>query len=368
LKAQLDDLQNRLRLQQEDGILRGAEGKAALAELAKKLAALEGLPAQVKTAGDDAKLSWERSTALEQRSRLQLQARLEGQRDALQAVLSGLALSGKALRGPGPLAGLDLALDQFLEATALTSQPGFNALVATVKDKLSKGPLGNPLREPAVMNAYFANPVLGSNWLVAAVPFGPGWDSDKLKTLEKGLGAVDVATRMDLEAKTARILVAALKGEAAQLQTMVDEQLLATQGLLDPAASGSAAVDGELLASKAEAAFKPLLEAATHSGLTPADRDGLVALLGARTDLQGLMLEQRHLLGRMLGLADGVTVTFTRFRLDEPGRSLPALENLLKAAGETKGRLKAALAPHGPEGKALARLEAAGYPVKAAAQ
>ena len=362
MKLQLDDLQNRLRQQQEDGILRMAELKTALGDLVKKLAVLEGLPAQVKASGDEVKAAGERSAAQDKQNLLQVQVRLEAERAALQAVLAGAGSARKALQFPGPLAGLDLALGRVHETMALPLQPGFTTLVATVKDKLAKGPLGNPLREPALTGSYFANPVLGSAWVTAAVEYGPGWESDKLRNLDKALGAVDMATRMAVEVKTAQAQVGGLKVEAGLLQAEVDEAMLLVQGLVDPAASGSVLQDGEALALKVETAFKPLLDAAAQGGLAPADRDVLVALIAARNDLQALVLTQRLLLVRMAGVVDTLAVTFGHCSKEEPCKDLPALTVLVKALAEGQVRLKAALATQGPAGKVLARLQASAYP------
>ena len=113
LKAQLDDLQIRLRQQQEDGILRlgelkaaQAELRAALADLARQLALLEALPAQIKLIGDQAKAGADRGAALDLQQAAQLQARLEGERGALQALLdpNGTPLDAEALAAKAPAA------------------------------------------------------------------------------------------------------------------------------------------------------------------------------------------------------------------------------------------------------------------------
>ena len=361
LKLQLDDLQNRLRQQQEDGIVRLAEFKTTLADLVKKLAALEGLPAQVKASGDEARAAGARSAALDKQHLLLIQARLEGDQAALQAVLAGAVTARKTLQALGPLTGVDLALGRVQETMALPVQPGFTALVATVRDKLAKGPLGNPLRDPAVTSHYFDNPILGSAWLSGAVDYGPGWESDKLRNLDKALGALDMATRMVIEVKTARAQVSGLKAEAALILAEVDEALLLTQGLVDPAASGSAIQEGDALALKVETTFKPLLEAAAKGGLAQPEREALVALIAARHDLQALVLTQRLFLVRMAGVADSLALTFGRCSQEEPCKDLPALAVLVKAVAETQARLKVALATQGPAGKALAKLQAAAY-------
>ena len=358
LKAQLDDLQIRLRQQQEDGILRlgelkaaQAELRAALADLARQLALLEALPAQIKLIGDQAKAGADRGAALDLQQAAQLQARLEGERGALQALLIRLGQGLKATQA-GPLAGLEQALAQLQEATALVSQPGFTALVATVKDKLAKGPLGAPLKDAATMNSFFANPVSGSNWMVAAVAYGPGWESDKLRNLDKALGAADAATRMAVDLKAARALLAGLKGEAAFLQISAEERLAQVQALLDP---NGTPLDAEALAAKAPAAYKPLLDA-IPAGLSAANRDTLVLLIATRNELQVLLLAQRLLLSRMLGAASSIAATFAPFR-QEP--ALAALDALIKSAEESRAKLKTLLAA--PEPRDLAILEAATY-------
>ena len=353
LKAQLEDLLNRVRQLQEDGVLRRAELKAAQAELAAKVTALEALPVQVKAAGDQAKAAVDQVAALDRQDAQARLARLEGERAALQMALTGLAGTRKALRAPGPLVNLEQALTQLQEATALNHQPAFNALLATVKDKLAKGPLGSPLRDPAVMSNFFANPFLGSDWVVASVPYGPGWESDKLKNMQQGLDAVDGATRMAVELKTGQAQIAGLKAEALQLELASDELLTRVLGLLDPAGTP----EPEVLAAKAEAAYKPLLDALAKGPLPAANRAALVALIGARNDVQALTLTEQLLLQRMLGTTSSLAVTFGRFRQEAPGKDLPALDALLKAAEATRPLLKAPA----PSSLAIAQLEAAGY-------
>lgn len=357
LKAQMEDLLNRVRQLQEDGVLRRAELKAAQAELAKKVTALEALPEQVKTAGEQAKAAVEQVGALDKAGAQARQARMEGERAALQVALTGLAGTRKVLRAPGPLATLEQALTRLQEATALNNQPAFNALMGTVREKLAKGPLGNPLRDPAAMASFFANPFLGSDWVVGSIPYGPGWDSDKVRNLAQGLEAVDGATRMAVEVKAGLALVAGLKAEALQAELAGDEVLGRILGVLDPGAAGTTAPDPETLATRVEAAYKPLLEAIPHGPLPAPSRDALVALIGAREDVQALALADQFLLQRMLGATNGLAVTFGKFRQEAPGKDVPALDALVKAAEAARPLLKAPAAPT----LAIAQLEAAGY-------
>ena len=374
LKAELEALQVRLRQLGEDDILRGAELKKAQGDMARKLTALEALPEQIKGAGDQARAAEAQSKAIAERLAGQesgqavlLQARLEGERKALVAVLDRLGGVQKELQGAGPLEALEKSLLQFEEGNLLGNNPQFNAVLAFVKDKLAKGPLGTPLKDPASTRAYFANPALGASWMVSAIPMGPGWESDKLKNLEKGLDAVDQATRLEVETRTGLTLLAGLRREAGFLRAATDELLRHAQVLLDPEAASSAALEGEALAAKAEAAFKPMLEALAQSGLTAANRDSLVELACARDEAQSLILEHRLLLRRMLGVAAGLSETFTAFQKQTPARNLPALEPLLKAAEETRGRLGATIINNAVAfSKDVARLETAGYPVAVA--
>jgi len=352
LKAQMEELLNRVRQLQEDGVLRHGELKAAQAALATQVTALEALPEQVKVAGAQAKAAADQVTALDRQGAQVRLARLEGERTSLQVALTGLAGTRKTLRTPGPLVNLEQALTRLEEATALNQQPAFNALLATMKDKLAKGPLGHPLRDPAVMSHFFANPFLGSDWIVASVPYGPGWESDKLRNMEQGLDAVDGATRMAVEVKTGQALVAGLKAEALQLEFAGDEVLNRVLALLDP----SGTPDPESLAARVELAYKPMLEATAHGPLPEATRTALAALIGARNEVQALTLTQQFLLQRMLGMTNALAVTFGRFRQDAPGRDLPALDALSSAVEATRPLLKAS-----PSLSAIAQLEAAGY-------
>ena len=361
LKADLEALQKRVRQQEEDEILRSVEARKAQAELTKKLALLEALPEQVKLAVEQTKAAQDQSTAQAKLQADLLRARLDGERRTLMAALKRLGMAHKELQELGPLTSLERALSQFQESTGLVSQPDFNALLAFVKDKLAKGPLGNPLKTPSVSNAYFANATLGGNWAVAAVQFGPGWESDKLKKLERALAAVDTATRLEGELKAEQVLLAQLKREVILLQSSIEETLQHALALLDP---GASALDGEALNTKAEAVFKSLLEAVALGGLSPAQREALVELCVARDEAQARLLERRTLLGRIAAAAGGLMDTFGRYRKEASGQEFPALEPLIKAAEDARGRLKALLNNPGLEGKELAQLECAGYPVE----
>jgi hypothetical protein len=362
LKAALEALQTRVRQQGEDELLRSAELKRALADLQKQLAALEALPLQMKVVEDQAKAADERLAAADKARLQQVQARLDGEAKALLAALQRLGILHKELQGFGPLGALEKALGQFQEATSLANQPAFQAVIGVVKDKLLKGPLGNPLKDPATQNNYFGNPTLGASWTVAAVLLGPGWgDGDKLKNLEKGFGAVDVASRMDGDLKAAQALVAALKGEVALQLAAAEETQQRAKALLDPAA---AALEAEVLAAKVEAAFKPLVAALAQGGLEAGSRDALVELLAVRAEARFRLWEHRLLLDRLVAGAAGLGEQFGRYRKDAPGRDLPALETLLKGIDEARGRCKALAAILPAEGREFAQLEAAGYPLR----
>ena len=71
-------------------------------------------------------------------------------------------------------------------------------------------------------------------------------------------------------------------------------------------------------------------------------------------------------LRRMMGVAAGLAETFAAFQKDAPGRNLPALEPLVKAAEDTRARLNVILFNNsGQSAKDWARLETAGYPLLA---
>jgi len=373
LKASLESLQNRLRQQEEDGILRLADLRKAQAEFQKKLAALEALPAQMKGAEELVKAAGERVEAQEKAQAALVQARLAGERKALVAALARLEGIQKELQA-GPLGDLDKALAQGLEACRLTAQPQFNEVLEVIKGKLLKGPLGSPLRDTATMGGYFSNAPLAVGWSTAAILNGPGWDSDKLKNYEKVYNALDAATRLDGDLKTGQALLGELKGEAALLLTAVEETARRAQLQLNPLATAPAPLatappplatapaplEGEAFAVLVEGAFKPLAEA--PGGFTPANRDTLAELVGIRFEAEARSLEHRLLLRRMAAFASSLGQTFAARRKEASGRDLPALDALLKAVELAQGRLRTLVNTQPPEGRERAQAEAAGYP------
>jgi hypothetical protein len=359
LKAAVETLQSRLRQQEEDGILRLTELKKTQAELMMKLAALEALPAQMKSSEDLVKAAGERVEAQEKAQAALVLARLAGERKALLAALGRLDTIQKELQA-GPLGDLDKALAQALEASSLLAQPQFNEVLEVVKGKLLKGPLGSPLKDPATMGGYFSNAPLAVGWSTAAILMGPGWDSDKLKSYEKVYNALDAATRLDGDLKTGQALLGELKGEVSLLLATVEDTAHRAQLQLNPMATAPAPLEGEAFTALVEAAFKPLAEAL--GGFTAANRETLAELVGIRFEAEARSLEHRLLLRRMAACASGLGQTFAARRKEASGRDLPALDALARAVELAQGRLRTLVNAQPPEGRERALAEAAGYP------
>ena len=361
LRAALETMEKRLLQMGEDEILRLAELKKNHAEMAKKLAGLGALPEQVKAAEDLVKAMTERLAAQDKRQATQMQARLDLEQQAFHALARRLCLARKELQGLESLGALEMALIQYHKATSLASNPDFKAVVEVVKDKLSKGPLGNPLKGPAA-DSFFFNPIVGADWTVASVPWWPGWgDGDKLKNLEKALRAVDLATRMDVEVKAGMILVSSLKAEVGLLKASIEETIQRAQSLVDPA-TDNAGMDGEVLAAKSGAFFKPFADDLAQGGLTPAHRDRLAELQAILAEAQMRLLERRLLLCRIVSVSGSLAETFGSYSAESSGKGNAALDTLFGATRDAHGRLKAILNLPGLQGNEVALIGTADIP------
>jgi hypothetical protein len=332
LRADLDGAVRRAQAQAEEQAKKILELTKALEETRKALPDLAPLQEALKAAQEQLKTLLDSQAA-------QARARVEIERAAYPASLQALEDLQADMTVVDPLPGLAKRLGELRQAVQLQANPEFQALLATLREKLPKGPLADALRDPAP--PVLANPYGAAVWTRGGCFIVGGWEKEKVANIARAWPAMDLATRMDGELRASRLLVDGLAAEAAMTLADLKASRLAAQRLADPAAEAPAALDSE--------AFKPKLAAflAGLDGTPPAAT--LAALAALRGEIRARRAERRLLLIRMSSLVETLSSTFAPFAKEGPAKDLPAMTELAASLSRAREALKAALAPRAAE-------------------
>jgi hypothetical protein len=322
---------------------------AALEEARKAIPDLAPLAESVKAGQEQIK-------ALQQQRTARLQARLEAEQAAYPAALKRMEDLQVDLVLLDPLPGLATRLAALQQAAAIQANPEFQPLLALLKDKLAKGALGEPLKDPAATASLLANPYGASAWTLSGCIQAGGW-SDKTPNYARAVAAIDVATRMDADLKAALQRADCLRLEVAASLSDLAEARVAAQRLVDPAVASPVAMASEAFKGSTDAFFKALLAPAPKE---EALRGTLGALAEVRSEARVRLLERRFLVNRMSAFTQNLAATFGPFAKEGPCKGMPALAELMASLARAQDKLKAALADPAFAARELAAPETAG--------